>query len=514
MVATENKPRAPGAVEEPFIGETGPQLADDGIGFEYPPPTAPVPTAPPQPAPPTHPAAQLFVPILLIGLGVVLLAGNFLTLGGGALFIGLGVVFLAARIVWNNYRLAVPAGILLGFGGFVALTEADWLPTSPDSAAGGWFFLMLALGFAAVYLIGARPSLIWPFFPAAALATLGLLLLGQENLQPFERFADYAKFWPVALIAVGGYLLGREYLPREIRKPLALTGTIALVIYGLLVLAGGLARSDFRLGDLGSFGFSTPITRTEDLAVPVGAGDLIRINNTSGRTVVQTGAAGTVQVRATKHLRSEDQNLTIQLVPTGDGAALSATAASGQAFGNGAYADYVVTVPVNTRIEITSSSGSVEVRGPSGAVSVTTSSGSVTIDEITGPVTARSSSGALRLSSINGELYASTSSGSIRATGVAAPREVTSSSGSIAVDGVFAGDATIKATSGSVTLGFAPGSAARIAATTSSGAIRDGGITLTNRSAGTRSLSGTLGEGTGTVTIATSSGSITLTNAR
>lgn len=142
MFATENKPRAPGAVEEPFIGENGPQLSDDGIGFASPPPpAAPVQTAPPQPAQPTHPAAQLFVPILLIGLGVVFLAGNFLTIGGGALFLGLGAIFLAARIIWNNYGLAVPAGILLGFGGFVALTEADWLPTSPDSAAGGWFFL-------------------------------------------------------------------------------------------------------------------------------------------------------------------------------------------------------------------------------------------------------------------------------------------------------------------------------------------------------------------------------------
>jgi hypothetical protein len=64
-----------------------------------------------------------------------------------------------------------------------------------------------------------------------------------------------------------------------------------------------------------------------------------------------------------------------------------------------------------------------------------------------------------------------------------------------------------------VAIGFAPGSAARIAATTSSGAIRDGDIALADRSAGTRSLSGTLGEGTGLVTIGTSSGSITLSTA-
>jgi hypothetical protein len=453
------------------------------------------------------------VPILLIGLGIFFLIGNFLTIGGGALFIGLGLVFLAARVIWNNYGLAVPAGVLLGFGGFVALSEAAWLPTSPDSAAGGWFFLMLALGFAAVYVIGARPSQIWPFFPAAALAMFGILLLGQENLEPFARFADYGKYWPVALIAVGGYLLAREYLPRELRKPLALIGTIGLVLYGLLVLAGGLAKSDFRLGDLPSVGFA-PITRVENQSASLGAGELVRINNVSGRTTVQTGAVGAVQVQATKHLWSDDQTLDIRLLPTGEGVALSATTGAERFFGRSPYADFVVTVPANARVEVTSSSGSIEVRGVAGAVTATSSSGSVTIEEIAGPVTARSSSGSLRLADISGDLYASSSSGSIRATGIGQPREVTSSSGSIRIDGLFAGDATIRATSGSVTVGFAPGSAARIQATTSSGAIRDGDITLTDRNSGRRSLSGTLGDGTGLVTIATSSGSITLTTDR
>jgi hypothetical protein len=516
MSVTEKKPRPEGAEAEPFTEETDPWLFSDGVRVEHPlpPPTAPAQSAPPRPAPAPRPAAQLFVPLLLIGLGVAFLAGNVLTIGGGMVFIGLGLVFLVARIVWNNYGLAVPAGILLGFGGFVALSEADWLPTSPDTAQGGWFFLLLALGFAAIYLIGARPAMFWPFFPAAVLAAFGLLLLGRENLAPFERFADYGKYWPVALIAVGGYLLGREHLPREVRKPLALTGTIALVAYGLLVLAGGLARSDFELGDLRSLGINTSITRTEDLSTPVGAGDLVRINNVSGRTVVQTGAAGTVRVQATKHLWSDSQVLDIQLVPAGDVVALSTSTGSERYFGNSPYADFVVTVPTDSRVEITSSSGSVEVRGVSGAVSVTTSSGSVTIDAIDGPVTARSSSGALRLGDIAGDLYASTSSGSIRATGIDQPREVTSSSGSISVEGVFAGNATIRSTSGSVTIGLAPGSSARIEATTSSGAIRDSDITLTGRDKGSRSLSGALGDGTGLVTIATSSGSITLTNAR
>jgi hypothetical protein len=92
---------------------------------------------PAEPAPVSHPAAPIFVPLVLIGLGIFFLIGNVVPIGGSMLFIGLGLAFLAARVIWNNYGLAVPAGILLGFGTFVALSEADWLPTSPESAEGG-----------------------------------------------------------------------------------------------------------------------------------------------------------------------------------------------------------------------------------------------------------------------------------------------------------------------------------------------------------------------------------------
>src|SRR5688500_18729145 len=99
MVATENKPRPGGVVDEPLSDAGNPQLSGDGVGFEYQPPMSPMPPAPTRPAPATHPASQLFVPILLIGLGIFFLVGNVLTIGGGALFIGLGLVFLAARII-------------------------------------------------------------------------------------------------------------------------------------------------------------------------------------------------------------------------------------------------------------------------------------------------------------------------------------------------------------------------------------------------------------------------------
>ena len=50
---------------------------------------------------------------------------------------------------------------------------------------------------------GGRPAAIWPFFPAAGLVVSGLLLLGQERLSHFTRFADLGRYWPLALVLGG-----------------------------------------------------------------------------------------------------------------------------------------------------------------------------------------------------------------------------------------------------------------------------------------------------------------------
>ena len=79
----------------------------------------------------------------------------------------------------------MPAGILAGFGGYVALEEAGALP----SHGGGWFFILLGLGFLAVYVIGFRPAAIWPFFPAAALIGFGALIEGMVSAWPLASLA-------------------------------------------------------------------------------------------------------------------------------------------------------------------------------------------------------------------------------------------------------------------------------------------------------------------------------------
>jgi hypothetical protein len=490
---------------------------------EFSPPISPAP--PPPPFGPPMPMQQerrrgandrILWPLILIALGTVFLIGNYVANLGSLLFLALGAAFLVARIVQREYGLAVPAGILLGFGTFVALEANGWLAgTGTDTTQGGWFFVLLGAGFLAVYLIGARPALIWPLFPAAILAGFGLLLIGQDNLGWFTRFARLADFWPLVLVVIGLWLLVRGRIEPALRRPVGTIALALLLVYGLAMLASVIATNNLGSVNLGSgFSFRGPISETTDLSAPLAAGDTFRVANSSGNTTIRSGAPGTVQVTATTHRWASDQTIDVRLTPAGGIVSLTATPGSERYFGNTPTVDYTIAIPDGVRVEVTASSGNVAVSGITGTVVATVSSGSLTVSDINGEVTGQTSSGNLRLSNITGDLRATASSGNITATGIAQPRELTTTSGNITVSGSFAGDARINASSGNVTVRFTPESAVRITATTSSGAIRVNDLTLTARTESARSLTGTLGAGTGNLAIGTSSGNITVSTAR
>ncbi|HEX5506399.1 MAG TPA: DUF4097 family beta strand repeat-containing protein [Thermomicrobiales bacterium] len=479
------------------------------------------PTAPPDdeiftPAPPT-PArgrdGRLVGPLILIALGLAFLVGNLWNYGGGLLFLGLGAAFLAARVLSGRYGFAVPAGILLGFGAFVALVEAGVL--KEDVGTGGWFFVLLGLGFAAVYVIGWRPAAIWPFFPAAGLLVSGLLLLGSERLAFFARFAAIGRYWPLALVLGGLWLLARDRLPAEARRPLGIAGLVALAAYGVLAVAGLVAAAswpaDLTFGPAGPLG--APITETVTLQGPLAAGQTLHISNTSGRTTVRAAAVHEVSVTATKHRWTRDQSLDVRLTPGADGLTLAADASPAAFLGNRPYADYVIEVPAAAAVDVDAASGDVEIRGVAGAVDAATASGAVTVADAAGPVTVKTASGAVRLSNVGGELRAETVSGDLRATGAAHPVTLKTISGTIDVAGTFAAGASISTVSGDVAVRFDPASATRIAVGTLSGGIRVQGLALADQRQDRRSLTGTLGGGTATLEIHTTSGAISLSSA-
>src|SRR5205814_10728394 len=102
-------------------------------------------------------------------------------------------------------------------------------------------FVLLGLGFAAVYAIGMRPNAVWPLFPGAVLVVLGLVLLGVSSLGPLASLSWIAAYWPAALVLLGLWLLFRDSLPAPARRPIATLGGVALLAYGVVAAAASVA---------------------------------------------------------------------------------------------------------------------------------------------------------------------------------------------------------------------------------------------------------------------------------
>lgn len=450
--------------------------------------------------------------LILIALGLAFLAGNYFHLGGGTLFLALGLALLVARFATGNYGYAVPAGILLGFGSYVALEEVRALP--PDG--GGWFFILVGLGFLAVYVIGLRPREVWPLFPAAVALALGVLLARLVEITILAQFAWLARYWPVVLVVIGLWLLLRDRLPRPLQRPIATIGAVALILYVLLAVASSAAREagpDARA--FPSLRLALPRltalrTETTSLAAPIGPGQTFRVVNPVGRTVIRAVAGEQARITATEHLWSSDQHLDVRLTPTSEGLRLEAAAVGGAWFGASPSVDYVVELPPEVLVDVHGGSGDLEITGMAGAVTVEATSGEVVLREIEGGATVRTTSGDQHLANVRGELRLESISGAIEAQGVTGLREARTSSGAIFLDGRFAGDARVETSSGEVEIRFAPESSVAVDVLTSSGSVAYEGLALDNLQAGRRTLSGSMGGGNGLLQIRASSGDVTL----
>ena len=229
------------------------------------------------------------MPLALITLGVVFLLGNLIPQGsrGGLFLIGLGAAFLIGRVTTGRYGYAVPAGILLAIGTYLSLQDAQG---ARPMQGGGWFFALFGLGFALVYLIGLRPSAVWPLFPATVLIGLALVLFGVGSLGALASLSWIVAYWPMALVLLGLWLLFRDHLPLPLRRPIATLGGLALLGYGILAAAatvaagGALAATDLAA----SFGPS-PFADSVTLDLPIAAGQTFSVDNPSGQTTVHAG---------------------------------------------------------------------------------------------------------------------------------------------------------------------------------------------------------------------------------
>ena len=138
---------------------------------------------------------------VLAGIGALILLPDSLEVYGGALFLGsialaFWLVFLTAPR--ERWWAIIPAGVL------TTLAAVTFLPDMIGGmATGGVFFFGLALTFLLVALLAGMR---WAYYPAAALAFVGLL--ATFSLGAISNYA-----WAIVLIGGGGYLVYRALRP-------------------------------------------------------------------------------------------------------------------------------------------------------------------------------------------------------------------------------------------------------------------------------------------------------------
>lgn len=145
----------------------------------------------------------------LVGLAMIVgLPPAWNALGGG-LFLGMiglsfWVIYLTRREFW---WAVIPGGTLLTLA-VVAAYSNSIENVFGGLAAGGIFFLGLALTFLVVYLLPTNDGRMrWAIWPAGVLGVMGALFT--------IGMGDAARYvWPVALILFGGLMVFRAFVRR------------------------------------------------------------------------------------------------------------------------------------------------------------------------------------------------------------------------------------------------------------------------------------------------------------
>jgi hypothetical protein len=121
--------------------------------------------------------------LTLLGIGPTIIASFVVDGLDRYMFVAVSAILLTAFAVSREYGFAIPAGITGGMGAMVLITSSG--PLAP-AVAGSVFFLALAAGFAAVWILGLmslpRETSPWPLAPAAILGTLGVLIAAGQPM--------------------------------------------------------------------------------------------------------------------------------------------------------------------------------------------------------------------------------------------------------------------------------------------------------------------------------------------
>jgi hypothetical protein len=151
---------------------------------------------------------------ILIGIGLLAFIAQYGgPLVGGFALLAAGLVFLIAGCMGRRAGLLIPGGILTGLGVGVALITGPFAAYSGE-ATGAVMLLSFAGGWVLITLLSAvftEKLIWWPLIPGGVLGLVGASLLAGENGIWLLQALGWA--WPLALIALGVYLIIRRNAP-------------------------------------------------------------------------------------------------------------------------------------------------------------------------------------------------------------------------------------------------------------------------------------------------------------
>lgn len=224
--------------------------------------------------------------------------------------------------------------------------------------------------------------------------------------------------------------------------------------------------------------------------VSVGTVPVIEVDTFNGSITVQRGSSGVVAVEAT--LRDPD-HVDYRVSQSGHAVTVIAEDRRAAFFGPSPGASILLIIPEHAELRLRSSNGAIEVTGIMGDLELDTSNGALRLTEVTGHVDGETSNGRITVSGLTGTIDARTSNGSI------------SFSGSLAAGT----EHELRTSNGSITVEVGPEANLRVDASTSNGDIA-AEFPLVVERVSDDVLKGTIGDGSGSLRLSTSNGSITI----
>lgn len=170
---------------------------------------------PPEPTPrsPRKNMTRAVVGTILVLIGLITFAANMwqTSILGLLVLPALGIIFLVGAFVGRISGLLIPGSILAGLG-LGTLAQQTLFASATSEARGAIAVLGLAVGFLAIMPLMQfmeRRFYWWPAIPGGILLVVSIALFAGPAGTTFLQ--ALGTFWPLALIAVGAYLLFRVY---------------------------------------------------------------------------------------------------------------------------------------------------------------------------------------------------------------------------------------------------------------------------------------------------------------